>query len=74
MLRRLAPAALVIALATPALAQARADFRWEKALSAGNEVAIHNINGDVTVIPSTSGKVEVVGVKRGSGDLEWRRE
>jgi DUF4097 and DUF4098 domain-containing protein YvlB len=70
MLRRLAPAALVIALATPALAQARADFRWEKALSAGNEVSIHNINGDVTVIPSTSGKVEVVGVKRGSGDLE----
>src|SRR6185436_9856518 len=37
---------------------------------AGNEVSIHNINGDVTVIPSTSGKVEVVGVKRGSGDLE----
>ena len=70
MLRRLLPAALITAFAVPALAQNRADFHWEKALSAGNEVSIHNINGDVTVIPSTSGKVEVVGVKRGSGDFD----
>jgi len=67
MLRRLVPAALIAAtIATPALAQNRADFRWDKALPAGNEVSIHNINGDITVIPSTSGKVEVVGIKRGS--------
>ena len=66
MIRRLAPVALLAALTTPALAQQnRADFRWEKALSAGNEVSIHNVRGDVTVIPSTSGKVEVVGIKRG---------
>jgi DUF4097 and DUF4098 domain-containing protein YvlB len=43
------------------------DFRWEKALPAGNEVSISNINGDIKVTPSTSGKVEVVGIKRGSG-------
>ena len=71
MLRRLLPAALISPLAVPALAQNRAaDFRWEKALAAGNEVSIHNVSGDVTVIPSTSGKVEVVGIKRGSGDFE----
>ena len=42
------------------------DFRWEKALSAGSMVSLHNLNGDVSVAPSTNGKVEVVGVKRGS--------
>jgi Putative adhesin len=42
-----------------------ADFRWEKALAAGSLVALHNLNGNVSVSPSTSGKVEVVGVKRG---------
>ena len=42
-----------------------ADFRWEKALTAGSLVSVHNLNGNVTVSPSTSGKVEVVGVKRG---------
>ena len=41
------------------------DFRWEKALTAGSLVSLHNLNGNVTVSPSTSGKVEVVGVKRG---------
>jgi DUF4097 and DUF4098 domain-containing protein YvlB len=70
MLRQLGPVALIAALAAPALAQTRGDFRWDKALAAGNEVSIHNINGNITVIPSTSGKVEVVGTKRGSGDLE----
>ena len=39
----------------PAFAQARGDFRWEKALPAGNEVSIHNINGDINVVPSTTG-------------------
>ena len=41
------------------------DFKWEKALAPGSLVSLHNLNGDVTVTPSTSGKVEVVGVKRG---------
>jgi hypothetical protein len=65
MIRRLAPVALLAALAVPAFAQNRGDFRWEKALPAGNQVSVNNINGDITVVPSTSGKVEVVGIKRG---------
>ena len=58
---------LVVLLSGPIAAAAaqQADFRWEKALAAGSRVSIHNINGDVTVAPSTSGKVEVVGVKHG---------
>ena len=66
MIRRLIPVALAATLAVPALAQARGDFRWEKALPAGNEVSIHNVNGDIKVVPSTSGKVEVVGIKHGN--------
>jgi hypothetical protein len=42
-----------------------ADFRWEKALSAGSLVSLHNIDGDVRVSLSTSGKVEVIGLKHG---------
>jgi len=61
--------ALSLALATTAAAQQAPDFRWEKALGAGKEVSLHNIAGDVTVKPSTSGKVEVLGFKRGRGDL-----
>lgn len=56
-------------LAAPLVAQqasARApDFKWEKALAAGSLVSLHNLNGNVSVTPSTSGKVEVVGVRRG---------
>jgi len=70
MIRRLAPAAFLVAVAVPALAQNRGDFRYEKALSAGSEVSVHNISGDITVIPSTNGKVEVVGIKRGSGNFD----
>lgn len=65
MTRRLLSTALVLGLATPALAQ-RADFQWEKALPAGNDVSISNVNGNITVKPSTSGKVEVTGTKRGN--------
>jgi DUF4097 and DUF4098 domain-containing protein YvlB len=59
----------LVMLATPAALTAQnttADFRWEKALAANSRVRIHNVSGDVTVTPSTSGKVEVVGTKRGS--------
>src|SRR5436309_15780074 len=59
-----------LAVAVPAIAQNRADFRYDKALAAGSEVSVHNVSGDITVIPSTSGKVEVVGVKRGTGNLD----
>jgi hypothetical protein len=57
---------LVCAAALAAQQQQQPDFRWEKALAAGSTVALHNLNGDVSVTPSTTGKVEIVGVKRGS--------
>jgi hypothetical protein len=63
--------AFLMAIAAPVTAQqtstaSRApDFRWEKALAAGSMVSLHNISGDVRVSPSTSGKVEVTGIKRG---------
>lgn len=69
MTRRFASVALLSVLASAASAQ-RSDFRWEKALPAGNEVSINNINGDITVLPSSNGRVEVVGVKRGTGNFE----
>jgi DUF4097 and DUF4098 domain-containing protein YvlB len=57
--------ALALLAAAPLAAQ-QPDFRWEKAIAAGSDVRVHNLNGDVDVTPSTSGKVEVVGVKRGN--------
>ena len=45
----------------------RVDFRWEKALPNGSSVSVHDINGDISITPSTSGKVEIVGIKHGSG-------
>jgi hypothetical protein len=56
---------LLSAVALPAAAQ-QPDFRWEKALAAGSTVSLHNLNGEITVTPSTSGKVEIVGVKHGN--------
>jgi hypothetical protein len=70
MIRRLVPITLLATLAVPALAQNRGDFRWEKALAAGNEVSVHNVAGDITIVPSTTGKVEVVGIKRGNGNFD----
>ncbi|HJQ21937.1 MAG TPA: DUF4097 family beta strand repeat-containing protein [Gemmatimonadaceae bacterium] len=63
---RFVPALALALLAAAPLSAQRADFRWEKAIAAGSEVRVHNLNGDVTVSPSTSGKVEVVGIKHGS--------
>lgn len=54
------------ALALPAtLSAQQADFHWDKALPAGRQVRLQNVSGDVTVTPSTSGKVEVAGIHRG---------
>lgn len=59
--------ALALIFSAPLDAQERQpDFRWEKALPNGSTVSLHNLNGDVTVSPSTSGKVEVVGRKQGN--------
>lgn len=66
MIRRFATLALVAA-ALPLGAQRRADFQWANALAAGSTVAVRNISGDVKVVPSTSGRVEVLGFKHGSG-------
>lgn len=67
MIRRVASlAALAVVVATPAFAQARrADFNWQGVVAAGGEVTLHNINGDVRVVPSTTGRVEVLGFKEG---------
>lgn len=46
--------------------QSQADIRIEKTLAAGRTVSAHNLNGNVTVSPSTSGKVEIVGIKKGN--------
>ncbi|HEY6830243.1 MAG TPA: DUF4097 family beta strand repeat-containing protein [Gemmatimonadaceae bacterium] len=63
---RLLPTILATtALAAPLQAQ-RSDFHWDKAIAAGSTVAIHNITGDVRVTTSTSGHVEVNGIKRGN--------
>ena len=70
MTRRSIPAAMAVLMLLPAAARAQRDFHWERALPAGNEVEIHNITGDIKVRPSTSGKVEVVGIHRGNrGDV-----
>ena len=65
-MRTLARLALVAVAAPAVLAAQQPDFRWEKALPAGNIVRVHNINGNVTVSPSSSGKVEIVGTRHGS--------
>jgi DUF4097 and DUF4098 domain-containing protein YvlB len=58
--------AVLLVSSIPLAAQQQPDFRWEKALASGSTVNLYNLNGDITVTPSTSGKVEVVGVKHGS--------
>jgi hypothetical protein len=58
--------ALLFVCAAPLAAQT-ADFRWEKQLAADKTIGLHNLNGRVTVTPSTTGKVEIVGIRRGRG-------
>lgn len=52
--------------ATLAAGQGAPEFRWEKALPAGSRVRIRNVSGNVSVSPSSTGKVEVVGIKTGN--------
>ena len=68
-MRILKPAALAMLCAPQLLlAQNRGDdFHWERRLGAGQRVHARNINGDITVSPSSSGRVEIVGIRRGSG-------
>lgn len=53
--------------ASPLAAQRQPDFQWAGALAAGRRVRIQNVNGDISVSPSTSGKVEVAGTRHGRG-------
>jgi len=57
---------LSLAVAAPLSAQ-QADFRWEKQLAADKMVSLHNVSGRIIVTPSTTGKVEIVGIRRGRG-------
>jgi Putative adhesin len=59
-------AALALPLHLAAAQQRRADFHWDRRVSGGGRVSVHNISGDVTVLPSSSGRVEVTGTKRGN--------
>lgn len=66
-MRRLISATLFATLVVPAVAFAQqSDFRWDRAIAAGKEVSVYNISGNIKVTASTSGKVEVVGVKHGN--------
>jgi DUF4097 and DUF4098 domain-containing protein YvlB len=58
--------ALIAGLSFPVAAQNRADFHWDKAVTSGGDVSIRNINGDIKVTPSTTGRVSVTGIKRGN--------
>jgi putative adhesin len=63
----------LVALAANASAQdrdsrdrGRVDFRWDKSLPNGSHVTVHDINGDISITPSTNGRVEIVGIRHGS--------
>src|SRR3954471_14170933 len=67
---RIAPTlALSALLCLPAVAHSQnrdSDFHWERRLTSGQRVHARNINGDITVSASSSGRVEIVGVRRGT--------
>lgn len=58
------------AAGAPAQQRRQPDFHWQKSLAAASRVRIYNINGNITVVPSSTGTVEVLGTKisRWSGD------
>jgi DUF4097 and DUF4098 domain-containing protein YvlB len=67
---RYAAAVVLPLLFAPLLASAQdrdGDLHWERRLSSGQTVHVRNINGNVSVTPSSSGRVEIVGIRRGSG-------
>src|SRR5262245_51799703 len=73
MIRRLIPLALAASIATPALAQQRqAAFNWQGVVAAGGDVSVNNINGDIKVTQSTTGRVEVVGFRTGDSQYADR--
>src|SRR5262245_56486367 len=71
MRKHLAAAMLLAAVAPlPAVAQQRQSgdtFNWSGTIPQGRWIRIRNLNGEITVGQSTSGRVEVVATKH------WRR-
>ena len=68
---RIASAIALSLLCVPQIARSQNrdrddDLRWDRRLAAGQRVHARNINGDISVTPSSSGRVEIVGVRRGS--------
>jgi hypothetical protein len=67
---RIVPAlALSTLMCAPLAAQSQnrdGDFHWERRLTTGQRVHARNISGDISVTASSSGRVEIVGVRRGS--------
>lgn len=63
-----AAGAAVAATASLAAAQGTGDFHYEKQLAAGSLVRLNNVDGDISVVPSTSGKVEITGRRTRTGD------
>src|SRR5262245_3841085 len=66
MTRRLisVPAVVSLLVAAPAVAQ---NYHWNGTVASGSVVSVSNISGNIRVVPSTSGRVDVTGIKRGSG-------
>jgi DUF4097 and DUF4098 domain-containing protein YvlB len=62
--------AVLLLAGASSLAAQSSDFRWEKALTADKSVSLHNINGNITVTASTTGKVEIVGIRRRGRDAD----
>src|SRR6266705_795378 len=54
----------LLAFGAPALAQ-RSDFDWSRSVPAGTVVSVHNINGDIAIVPGSGSRVEVSAVYRG---------
>ncbi len=66
--RTLILAAGFAAFSTAGAQNRQPDFSWSKALAAGSHVRIHNISGDIDVVPSTSDKVEVTAFRTRDAD------
>lgn len=69
-MHRLLPVLVLAVSPAATLAAQGGDFHWEKALAAGSDVRVHNVNGDIKVMPSTNGRVSVVGIKHGGRDTD----
>lgn len=66
---RFLPVITVALVCAPHFAAAQdrdSDLHWDRRLSSGQRVHARNINGDITVTRSSSGRVEIIGIRQGS--------